>query len=93
MPLEYNADGVPFGRAVLLSHPATLQLSTTSCVGPTTPCTEPKPPAARGGHPVAIAFDARTRIVLRAETDYRTEELTSLHVDEEPADDLFVLPE
>jgi hypothetical protein len=51
------------------------------------------PPPWRGGHPVAVAFDARTGIVVRAETDYRTEELFGLHVDEELADDLFALPE
>jgi hypothetical protein len=51
------------------------------------------PPPWRGGRPVAVTFDARTGIVVRAETDYRTEEVTSLHVDEDLADDLFAVPE
>lgn len=51
------------------------------------------PPEWRGGHPVAVAFDARTGVVLRAETDMRTEELTQFALDEVFADELFVLPE
>lgn len=51
------------------------------------------PPEWRGGQPVAVAFDAHTGVVVRAETDYRTEELTHFALDETFADELFILPE
>jgi hypothetical protein len=42
---------------------------------------------------VAVAFDAHTGVVLRAETDHRTEELTQVALDEDFADELFDLPD
>lgn len=51
------------------------------------------PPEWPGGHPVAVAFDAHTGVVLRAETDHRTEELTQVALDEDFADELFDLPD
>ncbi len=49
-------------------------------------------PPTGGGEPVAVAFDAETGVVVRAETPYRTEELAILSVGQQFADDLFAVP-